>query len=144
MAIQRRDVLAGAGALLVAGVAHKNAQAAEHAHHAPSKTTVLLDNVIACGATGELCIDHCFELLKGGDTSIAGCAESVHEMLAVNAALQTLSSMNSPRLREVARAAVPVYENCREQCAKHAPKHDICKKCAASCVDVMKAIDGLA
>lgn len=146
MAIQRRDVLAGAGALLVAGVAHRGVQdasAAQHAHHAPSKTTVLLDNVIACGATGELCIDHCFELLKGGDTAIAGCAESVHEMLAVNAALQTLASMNSPRLGEVARAALPVYENCRAQCEKHADKHEICKKCAATCVDVKKAVDGL-
>lgn len=143
MAIQRRDVLAGAGALLVAGVAHSTARASEHHHHAPSKATVVLDNTVACGATGELCIDHCFELLKSGDNSIAGCAESVHEMLAVNAAIRTLASMDSPRLAEVARAALPVYENCRAQCEKHAPKHEICKKCAASCVEVKKAVDGL-
>lgn len=144
MTIQRRDVLTGAGALLVAGVAHSSARAAEHVHHAPPKTTVVLDNAVACGATGELCIDHCFELLKGGDTSIAGCAESVHEMLAVNASLTTLAAMNSPRLAEIARAALPVYENCRAQCEKHAAKHEICKKCAATCVDVKAAIGELA
>lgn len=143
MSVHRREVLAGAGALMAGAVVRSVAQAAEHKHHAPSATTVVLDNTIACGASGELCIDHCFELLKKGETSIAGCAESVHEMLAVNSAITTLAAMGSPRLGEVARAALPVYAHCREQCELHAAKHEICKQCAGSCVNVAKAVDGL-
>ena len=84
MSVHRREVLAGAGALVAGAVVGSVAQAAEHKHHALTPATIVLDNAIACGATGELCIDHCFELLKKGNTPIAGCAESVHEMLAVN------------------------------------------------------------
>lgn len=142
MALQRRDVLAGAGALVVAGVAAK-AGAAEHEHTLPKATNAVFDNTVVCNVTGELCIDHCFEMLKTGDTSLAGCAESVAEMLAVNHAVQRLAAMNSPRLSAIAKAGLPTYENCRAQCEKHAAKHDICKKCMEACVNIAKAIQAL-
>lgn len=145
MAVQRRDVLAGAGALLVAQMASA-ARAEEHKHQQhtlPPKTNAVFDTAIACEVTGELCIDHCFETFKKGDVSLAGCAESVNEMMAVNQAVQRLAAMNSPRLNGVARAALPVYENCREQCEKHAGMHEICKKCMESCENLEKAVTAL-
>lgn len=139
MTVQRREVLTAAGALLVAGVAP--AAAAEHKHHSkPTAVEAVFDNALACGATGELCVAHCFEILQQGDTSIAGCAQSVNEMLAVNHAVERLAAMNSPRLGEVARAALAVYKHCENQCEKHAAKHEVCKKCANCCRDLEKAI----
>ena len=66
--------------------------------------------------------------------------QSVNEMLAVNHAVERLAAMNSPRLGEVARAALAVYKHCETQCEKHAAKHEICKKCANCCRDLEKAI----
>ena len=138
MPIQRREVLTAAGALLVAGVS--TASTGEHHHgEKPTSVRVVFDNALACGATGEFCVAHCFEILEKGDISIAACAQSVNEMLAVNHALERLSAMNSPRLAEFARAALPVYKHCETQCEKHS-EHEICKKCAQCCRDVEKAV----
>jgi Cys-rich four helix bundle protein (predicted Tat secretion target) len=139
--MQRRDLMLGAGALLVAGGALARAQAAEDPHHGHGGVEgPLLDEASDCVRIGEVCLDHCFRILATGDESIAECGRSVNEMVAVSRALETLAAAESPRLPAMARAAVATYEHCQAECKKHAPKHDICRKCGDACAVIIKAI----
>lgn len=104
----------------------------------------MLHEASACVRIGELCLDHCFQVLAAGDASIAECARSVREMIAVSAAIEALAAAGSPRLPALAKAAVPVYEYCEKQCRKHEVKHVICGQCGDACTAILKGIAGLA
>lgn len=146
----RRDLMVGTGVLLVAGGALAQAEAAEdphaghgaHAGHGGLQGP-LVDEASDCVRVGEVCLDHCFDMLAAGDTSIAECGRSVHEMIAVSRTLETLAAAGSPRLPAMARAAVATYEHCQAECKKHAPKHEICAKCGEACAVLLKAITAL-
>lgn len=141
----RRTLLKGAGsiaALAAMGVvqqAQAAASAHEHHHHAVDDTrTRLIDSAMACIKTGDACGQHCIELFKTGDTSLAGCADSVQEMLATCTALTRLAAYDSRHLKSMVQLCMSVAEDCEKECRKHAAKHAECKSCADACVDCIK------
>lgn len=122
----------------------KEHKGAHHHHHGPH---VILTDIsgaaLACVQQGELCQQHCFELLKSGDSSIADCAARVHETLAVCSALSSLAISNSPHLNAFSKVCVSICEDCESECLKHADKHRECKSCAQACNDCIKACQKL-
>lgn len=100
-------------------------------HHAGDDATLTV--AADCLKTGEVCVQHCFVLLGQGDTSMAACARSAHEMLAVTRALLALAAGPSDQLAAQARVALAVGERCEAECRKHEAKHPACKACAESC-----------
>lgn len=146
---ERRDVLIGAGALL-ASVGASRVMAAEtggHAGHGKTgKTigpaTVVFDNAIALRAIGQVCVAFCYNN-AASHPALLECGRSATEMLAVNEAVEGLASLESPRLKGVARAADAVYAYCEETCRKHEAHHELCKRCADACANMRKAIAAL-
>ncbi len=155
MSIQRRELLIGAGAAIATATAG-HALAAPHQGHEdhaghgkqaatdtpPTPTTIVFDNAIALHALGELCIAFCLENIPK-DPSLVDCARTAKEMLAVNAAVEGLAAMDSPRLVSVAQAAVAVYDHCEKICKKHEGHHKICRQCAEQCNAMKTAIAAL-
>jgi Cys-rich four helix bundle protein (predicted Tat secretion target) len=86
----------------------------------------------ACETTGELCQAHCQAMLAKGDTSLAECSRSVHEMMAGCSALMKLAAVNSKHLPAMAKLCSQILDDCRIACEKH-EKHDECKACAEAC-----------
>lgn len=143
----RREVLKGIGILTVAAasVVSRNAAVAaqEHSHHHHGHTVDLglrrlIDHATDCINKGELCNQHCIELVKSGDTSIADCMDTVQEMLAACTALSKLAAYDSKHLRAMVNVCIGVCEDCESECRKHEAKHAECKACADSCADFLK------
>ncbi len=55
--------------------------AQDHSHHQMSKINKALVNI------SNECIDHCIELFKSGDTTVAKCAEKINERIVMCHAL---------------------------------------------------------
>jgi len=156
MAMQRRELLIGAGAAIATATAGQ-ALAAQHQGHGdhekhgkqdahatpPTPARVVFDNSVALGVLGELCITFCFENIPK-NTALLECAITAKEMIAVNAAVGELAVMDSPRLGGVARAALAVYDNCEAVCRKHEAHHEICRQCADQCTAMKAAIAAIA
>ncbi len=142
----RRTLLKGAGgiaALAAMGALQPAAAAAvsEHQHHhnaVNDNRTRLIDSAMACLKTGDACAQHCIELFKSGDTSVAGCADSVQEMLATCTALTKLAAYDSRHLEQMVQLCLSVAEDCEKECRKHEAKHAECKACANACADCIK------
>ncbi|MDH5389493.1 MAG: Csp1 family four helix bundle copper storage protein, partial [Gammaproteobacteria bacterium] len=92
-----------------------------------------------CIKTGQACNDHCIELVKTGDTSIADCMDILTESLAMCIALSQMASAQSSHLPELAKLCISVCEECEKECRKHEKKHAACKACADSCNACIKA-----
>ena len=132
----RRRLLMGAGAAAVAVAAGNSAFAATgHEHHHPGggANEGVIDSSLACVKTGQACLDHCIELFKQGDTSVAECADTVQEMLAACTALSQLASANSRHLGAMAKVCIGICEDCEKACREHEDKHPACKACADAC-----------
>lgn len=149
MAMQRRELLIGAGAAIATATAGRalasqhEGHAAEAAKKAPATpTTIVFDNAIALRALGEMCIAFCLDNIPK-DPSLVECARTAKEMLAVNGAIEGLAAMDSPRLAEVATATLAVYSNCQKICEKHESHHKICRECAKQCAEMKIAITAL-
>jgi len=142
----RRDVLIGAGAAglgVLAAAATSSTAWAEgmggHQHHAmASQTKDLAAALHHCVATSEICIDHCLDMFKSGDTTLADCAIIVQETMAFCEAHAKLASYNSKHLKAMNELGIKVCETCEKECRKH-EKHASCKACADACVDCIKA-----
>lgn len=107
----------------------------EHAHHGAEPLT---GHAAECLRAGELCLQHCIALLATGDTSMAGCAKAVHDMLAASEALLKLASSElKPLAVALAKAA---SERCAKECEAHAAKHDACKACGHCCKQLLAAL----
>ena len=154
--MHRRELLIGAGAAIATATAGQAlaAEPREHGGHAAhgkqmsgdtptTPTTIVFDNAIALRALGEMCMAFCLENIPQ-DPSLVDCARTTKEMLAVNGAVEGLAAMDSPRLAQVARAAVAVYDHCEKVCKKHEGHHKICRQCADQCAAIKKAIAALA
>ena len=112
-----------------------------HKHHSKNPYEDLIESAMTCSKDGQACLDHCFVLLKDGDSEIAQCAEIVTEMLVMVDALAKMASYRSSRLKEFAKVCAAVCKDCQDECEKHADKHAECKVCAESCEDCIKACD---
>jgi len=141
--ISRREVLLGAGAVLAAaGV--PNVFAKQEHHHGHGKYPDVVTATLDCIRTGEACLDHCLSFFKKGDTSMAECADSVNQMLAMCTAMQKLASHNSKYAAEMAMTCVRVCKDCELACNKHAKKHEVCRACADACKDCIRACKQIA
>ena len=135
--ISRRALLAGTAAFAVAASAPQAMAAGQHHdhhdHHESSGGHAdLVRAAGACEITGELCQAHCQSMLAKGDTSLADCSRSVHEMMAGCSALMKLAAVNSTHLPAMAKLCSRILEDCKTACDKH-EKHDECKACAKAC-----------
>ena len=82
----------------------------DHAMHG-SKHKALIDTASACIAKGEVCVAHCIDLIKGGDTAMADCMKSVSIMMPMCAALVRLAAMDAKRWKNSplsARTSAPI------------------------------------
>lgn len=152
----RRGLIFGALALAPATAVAQvipRPQHEDHAHHgggdAPadvglsSEESGAVQALSACTNAGEICLSHCIAVLATGDASMAVCAASVREMLAVCAAGRSLiparSSFAGRQLALCREACVA----CRAACEPHAAHHETCGACAEACTAAISAIDAL-
>jgi Cys-rich four helix bundle protein (predicted Tat secretion target) len=139
--MDRREALGTLVAASVAALGAGSAIAEEHAHHhhhAGLKYQALADSAQNCLATGEACLNHCFELLGQGDKEMAACAKSVNQMTAMVETLRKLAIAESRFLPRYAALCAEVCEDCEKECRKHENKHAECKACANACAACLK------
>jgi len=105
----------------------------QHHHRTGSNYPELVRAGNICLQDGRECLDHCIELVKRGDTNIAGCMDTVTEMLSVCQTLVDLASYNSRRMKEYAAVCIGFCEDCIYECKKHADRHEACRRCLESC-----------
>ncbi len=138
--LDRRKLLIGAGAIISAASAGTVLAADGHQMHSGHQMdTGLVDTALNCVKNGHACIDHCLQLFKVGDTSVAECADKVQEMLAMCTALSQLASYQSRHLKSLARVCIDVCLDCEVECRKHASMHAVCKACADACAECVEA-----
>ena len=139
----RRDILLGAAAVastLATSSAFSATKNDHSAHqHMKNSNTEIIDAALDCIKTGQACNDHCIELVKSGDTSIADCMDILTESLAMCTALSQMASYQSSHLPALAKVCISVCEECEKECRKHEKKHVACKACADSCNACVKA-----
>jgi Cys-rich four helix bundle protein (predicted Tat secretion target) len=102
-----------------------------------AKYKALIDTAQACVYRGDVCVDHCIEMLSAGKTELKDCLASVRAMLPMCDSLSKLALLDAPRLKEFAKVCAAVCEDCEKECRKH-EKHAICKACAESCSACIK------
>jgi len=126
--MNRREVLSGAGLLAAAATTVRPGRSQSSAGVA---NKALVGSASNCVSTGEVCLDHCIEMLASGDKSMAACARSVTELIAVCGALLSLAAQGAPSLPKLASVALDVCKRCETECRKH--PHKPCTDCAAAC-----------
>ena len=104
-----------------------------HADHGPAPHQALIDAGLDCVNRGEVCADHCIEMLSDGDTSLKDCLRTVSAMLPMCATLARLAAQDAKRLKEFAKVCIDVCADCEAECKKHQDEHAVCKACAKSC-----------
>ncbi len=147
--ISRRSALQGLGALAAVAatglgsgaLASKGHQ--HHGHGISDKRKALIDDAMHCNKTGELCVQHCFEMFKAGDTTLAECAESVNIMMAACDALIQMALYNSEHLKAQAKVCIGALSSCEEQCRKHEEDHPQCKDCGDACVACVESCEAI-
>lgn len=146
--MNRRDVLQGSGALTLAAVTGlaamaSSARAAEphdhhhHHHGVAANYSDLAHSATHCVMLGEACIDHCLDLLAQGDKSLAACAKSVEQLLAICNALRQMATYKSAHVPRLAKLAMDVCKECETECRKH-KEHEACRACADACAECHK------
>jgi len=144
--VERRQILKGASAVAatalaatsLGGTAFAEDHGAHHHHMSSPKNTELAKALHACVAESEVCINHCLDMFKTGDTTLANCAITVQETMAFCAAHAKLASYDSPFLKKMSVLGLEICAACEKECRKH-EKHPECKACADSCVACIKA-----
>jgi Cys-rich four helix bundle protein (predicted Tat secretion target) len=142
--MSRRTLLAGAGAAAALAATGTAARADSHGHagHTHSRLYPELARAATqCDASGKVCISHCLELFKTGDTKLAECAASVQEMMSICEATAEMAAYNSAHMKAVASVCKSVCADCEKQCRKHEKEHEQCRDCADACKKVMDECD---
>lgn len=142
----RRDLLKGAvaaSAVIASGSAFGANMDHSHMNHGNPNEDVI-DTTLHCVKSGQACLDHCIDLFKMGDTSVANCADKVTEMLAMCNAMSQMTSYQSKHLAKVAKVCAAVCKDCKKACDEHADKHKACKDCSDSCEKCIKACEKIA
>ena len=142
----RRDLLKGLVATSAALATGSVLAGTDHSHHHHNKTdySALIKIANECAQHGDECIDHCIELFKTGDTSLAKCADTVNEMIVMCTALAKMATYDSKQVKAVAKVCMDVCQVCADECGKHADKHPNCKACEQSCLECIEEIKKLA
>lgn len=149
--LHRRELLlVGAGAVMAKALtvttacAGTNAEKKAPADLAPPPTSTPAAGdfaaiVAECSRVGQVCMQHCITLLASGDTSMAACMKTVHEMLAVCQGTEVLALAGSSHLAQAAALCKAVCESCEAACKIHAGHHRECGDCAAACRSTIDA-----
>lgn len=128
--MNRREVIAAGAGVALAGMFKSGISFAA----TPSgDKSALIDAALGCVKAGEICHQHCLELLGTGDKSMAECSKTVTEMLTFCKALVQLAAHKSEHLPKFAALCADVCKNCEKACRVHENHHVICKNCAESC-----------
>jgi Cys-rich four helix bundle protein (predicted Tat secretion target) len=138
-ALGRREFALGAAAAAAAAALAVGARAAEPAPAAGAQRPRLAELAANCVQVGEQCLSHCLAMLRGGDTSLAACAQLVYEMLPACTALGRMADAQSAQLAGFSAACAALCESCEKECRVHA-EHDICKRCADACAALGTAL----
>ena len=103
-----------------------------HMQHGNPNSAVI-DTALDCVKNGQACLDHCIELFKMGDNSVANCADKVTEMLAMCNALSQMASYQSKHLAKFAKVCAAVCKDCKKAC----DEHQACKACIKVCEKIV-------
>lgn len=140
--LNRRNLLAGAGAVLAAASAGKAFAADDnqggHGMVHSKKYQAVTDSALHCVMMGQACLEHCLAMFKSGDTSLAECARQVLQLSSMCQTLAQFASLESAHLANMAKLCIEVGDACEKECRKHADKHMDCKNCADSCLECIK------
>jgi Cys-rich four helix bundle protein (predicted Tat secretion target) len=98
----------------------------------------LAASAAVCIADGEVCLQHCLEMLATGDKTMAGCSQTVRQMLAGCTALRDLALQKSAFTPRMAAVVLDLCRQCEAECDKHAATHGVCRACRDSCVACAK------
>jgi Cys-rich four helix bundle protein (predicted Tat secretion target) len=143
-AISRRTLLSSAGAIgaaLAGGLAYAaDGPGHEHANHAPRHADAL-DAANQCSKMARLCLAHCLVSFQEGDTTLAVCARSVHNMISLCDAFSEQVISNSKYIQGIAQVCRTACVDCEKECRKHENDHVECRQCADACVALISAID---
>lgn len=144
--MERREFISTLGASTlgaVAAAASVSSALAEDkkpvAHHHPAQYKALSDAAAKCVLDGNNCLRHCFGMLSMDDTSMAACTKATFDTIAGCAALESLSSVNSPFTPTMAKAVAAICEACKKECDKFPEVAECnamgaaCKTCAEEC-----------
>ena len=149
--MNRRELLIGAAAMAATAVSSKSF-AAEHMHdhaamaheHAASTRNEKLIAVAAdCVLKANICLQHCIVLMGQGDKSMAACAQSSSQVIAMCTALEQMAAAESKYLPQLAKVCMDVCKACEEECKK-TEKHPECKACKESCAACYKECKAIA
>ena len=133
--MERRTFMTGVAALLAA-LALEGAALAAPAASDGSKLQAIIEACLGCTRAGDACVAHCASMLSTGDTSMAKCNVTVHNMLAVCKAMEDVASYgNAPaaNIKALASACAKMCRDCAAACEVHASHHEVCKNCYLSC-----------
>ncbi len=149
--MQRRQLIGVAAALAVtaghalAQAGAKPATGGHHRHHGGNaKAELLVDALSECINKGETCLAHCLVLLGEGERTVAACARSVSETIALCDSLRKLAAQGSPRATAVARIARAACLDCEKECRKHENRHAECRDCAKACAACARECEAFA
>ena len=143
--ISRRDLLlGGAGAVAFAAstaLAQEGSHKHEGSHHEGShsksknghKHQKLMQVASDCAQKCQLCLSHCIEAFKVGDTSMADCAAAVQQTAPLCTLIVQFAALESDYLSDLRNICAQACLKCEEECRKHEGKHAPCKACAESC-----------
>lgn len=153
--MSRRDMVIGVASALaavgMAGSASADSHGGHHGHAAhdahaghgymPPNDLVkaLIDGTAQCQSDGTACIEHCTQLLKAGDVSMAECLDRAQEMVVMCTAMGRMAGFQSAHLKKIVTVCIDVCTDCQKACDKHADKHAECKACSESCAKCIKA-----
>ncbi len=153
--MKRRDLFRSGAAIAashaVLGLGCSGMGAAAHGGHTTPaalpgdpRRAKLAEAASACVLAGRTCLTHCIALLAQGDTSMAGCARTVREMLAICSATAELATTDSGLLVALASVCADACRACAEACAPHAAHHEVCASCERACQATVAAAAALA
>jgi len=141
--VDRRAILAAlaaSGTALAAGAAsaqegheHHHMDHGGASHDAPPAHLALINSAFDCMKKGEICANHCIDLIADGDKAMKGCLRAVSTMLPACAALARLGALDATRLKEFAKVCADICLDCQAECKKHAEHHIECKECGDAC-----------
>lgn len=134
--MKRREILGYGVAATAVTAAVSAATSPDHAHmdHGPRSYAALAASAAECEARGELCLQHCVEMLTNGDDTMGGCAQSVRQMLAACRAIHALAVQRSSYVPRLAPIVRDICRACELECEKFAATHDVCRDCRDACV----------
>jgi Cys-rich four helix bundle protein (predicted Tat secretion target) len=139
--MNRRDMLVGAGLALVATASSR--ALADKPKPAPVGGSSGLTAAAAhCEQAAQACLRHCLQMLSAGDTSMAGCAKAVADLIPAVHALAAISAGSSRHVGPLAKVVGEIAKDCKAECDKHATMPP-CKACGDSCAALLAEIGKL-